>query len=113
MCKVLKAIVPLLIPAPRQDARWEKNFELMRLFVPEGSVKEQYGLFPQRYTLEEIKETLVEYHGRRLSNLKLRLFLLFPHNTNHYLTFRFKRVPGTGAEGKTLYAVYSWDRVGF
>lgn len=68
------------------------------------------GLYPERYTLAEVRRKLEEHFGRKVGGLGLIWWLASPHQVSYWQVYRFRRLGGSGE--KTVFGIHSWDRLG-
>lgn len=92
---------------PRWWGKKKDEERIIRRFVPEGSRMGKDGLYPQKYTLGEIRQKYQEVYSRELNGLRLVWWLLRSHKVSYYAFYRFHRVSELRGED-TLFGISVW-----
>lgn len=104
--RVLRSVLRGNGERPAWRVEMDREEEAVSRFAPKGSCPDEDGFFSQRYTFEEVKQTLEEVYGRKLSNFWVARWIKKEHTKMHkdnLRTYRFYKF--TTEEGGTVFGM--------
>ena len=94
---------------PKRRRKQAEESRLMALFVSGESKIGGDGLYPERYTLAEIKQKLEDAFSKKMGSIALFWWLWREHKVSYWQVYKFRKLSGSG--DNAVFGVTSWDNL--